>query len=295
MRFLTQFKANLFRLYYRYISKQGWQGFREDCANCSVILMHVGRVQLRARMYHGDADKPLIVYLHGGGWVIGDTDTYHPFTATLTEVTGCTVVSVDYRLAPEHPYPAALDDSIGSAEWILENIDEIAPNNGKIVIAGDSAGGNLASATAFALKDNPSVIGAILIYPATEHYSADFPSYQEHAKAKPLNTPTMRWFFDTYLDGMAPADPSLARGLIMRQQSLRGFPPSLVVTAEYDPLRDDGKRLAQKLKADGVEVEYLHFAEEAHGFATFSYKNRGHQQFLTATKKWLDRLNQAQS
>ena len=190
----------------------------------------------------------LIIYFHGGGWTIGDLETHHPFCHLLAARTNCSLMSIDYRLAPEHPFPAAHNDAMAASRWIIDNLNALAPNNGEVVIAGDSAGGNLTLATAARMPDEPRLRGCLMIYPATQHYHAEVRSYVEHAKSGPLTTPIMRWFTDTYLNGMAPADPSIEVMFPGRRTPFHGFPRSLLITAEKDPLRDDGRRLAKTLE-----------------------------------------------
>ena len=242
-------------------------------------------------MYHGSRHRPLIIYFHGGGWTIGDLDTHHPFCLRLAHQTHCTIMSVDYRLAPEHPFPAAHEDAIAASRWIIDNLNALAPNNGEVVITGDSAGGNLALSTAVRLPDEPRLRGCLMIYPATQHYHAAMRSYKEHAKSGPMTTSIMRWFMDTYLDGLAPADPATEIMFPGKRIPLRGFPRSLLVTAEKDPLRDDGKRLAIALQRAGVTVQHEHFAHEAHGFPCSEGPTPGHERFMSLTKNWIEAIS----
>ncbi|MBT7313192.1 MAG: alpha/beta hydrolase [Halieaceae bacterium] len=242
-------------------------------------------------MYHGSLDRPLIIYFHGGGWTIGDLDTHHPFCLHLADQTRCTVMSVDYRLAPEHPFPAAHNDALAASRWIIDNLNALAPNNGEVVIAGDSAGGNLTLATAARLPDEPRLRGCLMMYPAIQHYHAAMRSYTEHAKSGPLTTSIMRWFTDTYLDGLAPADPSVELMFPGRRTTLAGFPRSLLITAERDPLRDDGRRLANTLQRANVIVQHEHFDREAHGFPCSEGPTPGHERFMAITKTWIEAIS----
>ena len=169
--FLSRLKALVFRAYYRYINQQAWRDHDPGPGvRSSTLMLPTADGELRTRMYYGREDCPLIIYFHGGGWVIGDIDTHDPFCRALSEISGCTVMSVDYRLAPEHPFPAAHDDCLAATRWILDNLNALAPNNGLAVIAGDSAGGNLTACTIASLPGEPRIAGSIMIYPATEHY-----------------------------------------------------------------------------------------------------------------------------
>lgn len=287
---LTQIKVAAMRWYFKRLTPKIWADFTEGKVGISELQLDIPGGQLPARMYHGAAGHPVILFFHGGGWVVGDLDSHHPFCSELSARTRCTILSVDYRLAPEHPYPAALDDALAAYDWLEDHIHHIAPNNGHIIVAGDSAGGNLAAAVAFAKRDKAELMGALLIYPATDHYIAAFPSYEEHRSAKPLGAGMMRWFFDVYLGDLDPGDPGLARGLVNRQVDLTGFPQTLLVTAELDPLRDDGRQFMQRLKTAGISVDYIHFEDEAHGFATASGYSDGFRQFMGATQQWLNKL-----
>lgn len=286
--FLSRLKAYLFRIYYRIISKKAWQDAPvAPQLKVSNLLIPGAVEQLRARMYHGEADRPLIVYFHGGGWVIGNLDTHDPFCRSLADASKSTIMSIDYRLAPEHVFPAAHDDCLSATDWILANLNTLAPNNGKVVLAGDSAGGNLTACTAATLINEPRLVGTIMIYPATEHYLKGFPSFREHAKSKPLTAPIMRWFIDTYLGDTAPAATEAKTVFVNRRTDYKGFPRSLVVTAERDVLRDDGKRLGITLRQAGVDTTYHHYANEAHGFACSEGPTAGHQHFIALATEWL--------
>jgi len=286
--FLSRLKAYLFRIYYRIINKKAWQEAPvASHLKVSNLLIPGAVDQLRARMYHGEADRPLIVYFHGGGWVIGNLDTHDPFCRSLADASKSTIMSIDYRLAPEHVFPAAHDDCLSATDWILANLNTLAPNNGKVVLAGDSAGGNLTACTAATLINEPRLVGTIMIYPATEHYLKGFPSFREHAKSKPLTASIMRWFIDTYLGDTAPAATEAKTVFVNRRTDYKGFPRSLVVTAERDVLRDDGKRLGITLRQAGVDTTYHHYANEAHGFACSEGPTEGHQHFIALATEWL--------
>ena len=200
-------------------------------------------------------------------------------------------MSIDYRLAPEHPFPAAHEDAMAASRWIIDNLNALAPNNGEVVIAGDSAGGNLTLATAARMPDEPRLRGCLMIYPATQHYHAEMRSYVEHAKSGPLTTPIMRWFTDTYLNGLAPADPSIEVMFPGRRTSFHGFPRSLLITAEKDPLRDDGRRLLKTLELAGVNVQHEHFLEEAHGFPCSEGPTRAHERFMSLAAVWIQQIS----
>ena len=288
---LTRLKAQAFRAYYNWINRKVWADHSTgQDIDTSHLVIPVSAGDMRARMYHGSAERPLIIYYHGGGWCIGNLDTHDACCRAIAHASGCTVVALDYRLAPEHPFPAAHNDCLDGTKWLIEHLEHLAPNNGTIVLAGDSAGGNLTAATGASLLPNPKIAGTCMIYPATEHYLAGLPSFTEHAKSKPLTMPILRWFMDTYLAGHAPADPETKTIFVNRRTDYRHFPPSLIITAERDPLRDDGKRLAIKMRQAGVAVSYEHYAQEAHGFASSEGPTDGHLHLINRIAEWLDSL-----
>lgn len=292
---LSQLKTWAFRYYYRHVNRKAWEGstIGQYVLVSNLLIPVDDDTQIAARMYHGSPNRPLIVYFHGGGWVIGDLNTHDPFCRSLAESTQCTIMSLDYRLAPEHPFPAAHNDCLEATRWILDHLNRLAPNNGHVVIAGDSAGGNLTACTVASLENEPRVAGAIMIYPAIEHYMTGLPSYVEHAKTGPLTTPIMRWFMDTYLGATAPAETSAKTIFVSRRCDYRRFPRSLVVTAERDPLRDDGKRLGIVMRQAGVDIRYEHYDREAHGFACSDGPTEGHQHFIALVTEWLEPLTTA--
>jgi acetyl esterase len=199
----------------------------------------------------------VMVFYHGGGFVIGDLDTHEPYCAEAARILDMPVISIDYRLAPEHPFPAAPEDCEAATRWIAENI----PSTG-LILSGDSAGGNLTIVTAMALRDNPAAVPVVAqypIYPATSIHN-DWQSYRDFKDGFLLSEAGMTWFGEQYqwVDGDFRAHP-----LDFDQT---GMPASLVVTASLDPLRDQGKAYAERLKADGVRVEYRSAEGNIHGY-----------------------------
>lgn len=218
---------------------------------------------------HAQAEKlPILVFYHGGGWVIGDLDTHDAACRTLTNGAECIVVSVDYRLAPEHKFPVAVEDAFAALEWVAEHADEFGGNREKIAVGGDSAGGNLATVTTIIAKEQqaPHIAFQLLIYPSTG--VGPTKSYEENGEGYFLTKDLMAWFRKQYLN--TPDDvnhPYLSPYLY---EDVSGLPPALIMTAEYDPLRDDGKAYADKLKAAGVDVEYVDYPGMIHGFITMA-------------------------
>ncbi len=220
-----------------------------------------------ARLYRAvpDTTRPgLLVWFHGGGWVLGDLDTHDNVCRTLTNRTGHTVLSVDYRLAPEAPFPAGLDDCMAATAWAHEHADELGVDPGRLAVGGDSAGGNLA---AVVCQSPPAPIRfQLLVYPVTDA-RANTPSYVENAEGFMLTASGMRWFVDQYLLGDAGSvdDPRVSP-LLATDECLAAAPPALVITAGFDPLRDEGIAYAQRLIDAGVTTSHVHFPGQIHSF-----------------------------
>lgn len=209
---------------------------------------------------------PVLVYFHGGGWVLGTLDTHDNVCRQLANQTPCVVVAVDYRLAPEHKFPAAVEDADAAVVWVAEHADEIGADATRVAVGGDSAGGNLAAVVAQIARDrgSPPVAFQLLIYPVTDHYAAGMASYEENADGYYLTRDSMIWFIDHYLrDSEDKGDPRFAP---LRQPDLRGLPPALVMTAEYDPLRDEGERYVERLRAAEVPTRLIRYDGMIHGF-----------------------------
>jgi acetyl esterase len=221
----------------------------------------------QARVYRPRAGSlPTIAFFHGGGWVLGDLDTHDLTCRTLARDADAVVVSVDYRLAPEHPFPAAVDDAEAAARWVVEHAaDPAAGLGGTAVVAvgGDSAGGNLAAVVAQTLRDEGRPLAAqLLLYPATDLVTA-YPSLVENAAGYFLDAPLMAWFLEQYAGSTDPADPRLSPAL----GDLRGLAPAVVAVAQFDPLRDAGSAYARALEGAGVPVVLRAFPGLIHGFA----------------------------
>ena len=216
-----------------------------------------------------DGPAPLVVFCHGGGFVLCSLDTHDELCRALCRGAGAVVVSVDYRLAPEAPYPAAADDCYAGLVWAVAHAAELGADAGRVAIAGDSAGGNLAAVTALRARDmgGPALRHQCLIYPVTD-CRFDTPSYIENAEGYFLTAESMRWFWSHYLQDMGRAAEPYASPL--RSPDLSGLPPALVITAEYDPLRDEGEHYAQALSAAGVPTVLRRYDGMIHGFVTMA-------------------------
>jgi acetyl esterase len=223
---------------------------------------------LRLRIYHpaGQGPFPLLAFFHGSGFVLCSLDTHDGMCRNLCAGAGCVVVSVDYRLAPEHKFPAGLDDCVFATRWVAEHAAELNGDTRRLAVGGDSAGGNLAAATALRIRDEagPALCGQLLIYPVTDYHTPGTPSYEQNAEGYGLTRETMRWFWQHYLSDPAEAADPYASPL--RAPNCSGLPPALVVTAEYDPLRDEGELYAERLRAAGTPCVLLRWDGMNHGF-----------------------------
>lgn len=248
-------------------------GKRERGVTTEVIAIPAELVRsIPARLYHPakrNTAMGVLVYYHFGGGVIGDLDTCDAFCSILANALEGPVLSVDYRLAPEHPWPAGLEDAIAAYRWAAANADRLGAARGRIAVGGDSMGGNFSAIVAQEMKrtDGPRPDLQLLIYPATDLVT-ETPSLTTYADAFPLTRETMDWFMANYLPaGQDPGVPRISPG---REPDLTGLPPALIYTAGFDPLVDQGAAYAQQLSAAGVETSYHCFDTLAHGFTAFT-------------------------
>jgi len=225
------------------------------------------RLYVPKEPHRHDGLAPALVFFHGGGWVIGDLDSHDVVCRLLADAGALMVISVDYRLAPEHKFPAAADDAIAATQWIAANARDLGIDASRLSIGGDSAGGNLAAVVALAARDagGPALAGQVLIYPATD-FAMTHGSHSEPETSVLLTHSVIRWFRDHYLDGAA--DIHDWRASPARAQNLAGLPPAYVLTAGADPLRDEGDEYAARLKQAGVSVTTRHYPGQFHGFFT---------------------------
>jgi acetyl esterase len=251
---------------------------RAQVAGVSGQLAEVARVSDRAiptpaglvpiRLYTplGAGPFPGVIYFHGGGFVMGDLETHDPLCRQIAARLGAVVCAVDYRLAPEHVFPAAADDALAAARWFMARARELDADPDRLFVMGDSAGGTLATVTALALRDQPTpkLRGQVLIYPITDHVDVGTESYATFAEGYGLTRDGMRWFLRHYLS--RPGDANDPRVCPLRAPTLRHLPPAFVLTAEYDVLRDEGERYAQRLREDGVDVTAERASGLHHGF-----------------------------
>ena len=218
------------------------------------------------RIYRPSAlPAPVHVHFHGGGWVIGDLDTHDRDCREICVGADCIVVAVDYRLAPEYIFPAAPEDCYASLCWAAANLDNLGALPGPVSVGGDSAGGNLAAAVALMARDRngPAIAMQLLIYPVTDA-KMESQSYRDNADGYLLSRTMMSWFWDHYCPDLALRADPLASPITA--EDLSGLPLALVMTAEFDPLRDEGEAYAERLMAAGVDVEVRRFDGLVHGF-----------------------------
>jgi len=265
--------------YHQLAPKDARQMFRETRPASTPPAPQIGAVRdvltegaqaIPLRVYRppGVSDSrrlPVLVYFHGGGWVIGDLETHDVLCRQLTAEAGISVIAVDYRLAPEHKFPAAADDAWAATRWIAAHAAELGVDADRLAVGGDSAGGNLAAVVALLAREagGPRIALQILLYPVTDLVS-ESQSYADLADGYMLTRDSMRWFRAQYL--AKEQDAADWRVSPLRAPSLAGLPPALVVTAGYDPLRDEGEAYARRLREAGVSVDAVSFGGMIHGF-----------------------------
>ncbi len=225
----------------------------------------LGDIPVRVYTPEGAGAKPAIVWFHGGGWVIGSVDGSDGSVRGLANATGCVMVSVDYRLAPEAKFPGPAEECFTATKWVAEHASMLGVDASRIAVGGDSAGGNLAAAVAQMAKarGGPALGFQLLVYPVTD-FAFDTPSYTENAEGLLLTQEGMRWFWDHYL--ATPEDGANPMASPARATDFSGLPPAHVITAEFDPLRDEGEAYAAKLRAAGVNATCTRYDGMIHGF-----------------------------
>ena len=227
-----------------------------------------GSIPIRVYTPEGPGPFPVLVFFHGGGWVICDLDSHDAPCRQLTNKAGCVTVSVDYRLAPEHKFPAGVEDCFAATKWVAENAKELNVDANRLAVGGDSAGGNLSAVISQLARDasGPKIALQLLIYPATEA-ELDTQSHKTFTDYF-LTRDDILWFWAHYLRGPADRkDPRVAPALA---KSFKGLPPALIITAEFDPLRDEGEAYGEKLRAAGVPVTISRYEGMIHGFVSMS-------------------------
>jgi acetyl esterase len=241
---------------------------KEDVAKVEDAAIDGPGGPIRIRIYRPtlESDLPLTMFFHGSGFVICSLDTHDDMCRQICNRSGTIVVSVDYRLAPENPYPAAPDDCRAATLWTARNGARLGADVRRLAVCGDSAGGAMAAIVSLRTRDEggPPIKAQVLVYPVTDHYSARHPSYEARGEGYGLRRDEMQWFWDLYLPEAMDAGHAYVSPA--RAPDLTGMPPSYIVTAEYDVLRDEGERYAAALRAAGVPVELKRYHDMNHGF-----------------------------
>jgi acetyl esterase len=239
--------------------------------NVAAIMDHAipgpgGDIPLRIYTPEGAGPFPVLIYFHPGGWVFGSIAASDPVCRAIARHTPCMVVSVGYRLAPEHPFPAAPEDCYAALKWVAEHAGEINADPTRIAVGGESAGGNLAAAVSLMARDRrgPALCLQIMIYGETDYYEPGTTSYQTYAQGYNLTRDDMIWFWEQYLERKEDATHPYAAPL--RATSLSQLPPALIITAEYDPVRDEAEEYARRLQEEGVEVQLSRYEGMVHSF-----------------------------
>jgi len=245
----------------------GVQGDSEPVGAVANRMIPGAAGEIPARIYTppGTGPFPLLVYFHGGGWVIGNLEAYDATCRALTNAARCVVAAMEYRLAPEHKFPTAPEDCYAATQWVAAHATAIGGDPARLALGGDSAGGNLTAVVAQMVRDRggPVLCYQLLVYPVTDH-NYDTASYRENAEGYLLTRDAMVWFWNHYL--RSPADGSNPMASPLRADNLRGLPPAMVITAEFDPLRDEGEAYAARLQEAGVPVTLKRYDGMIHGF-----------------------------
>jgi acetyl esterase len=248
--------------------------------------------EIPARIYApstGNAPLPTVAYFHGGGWVQGDLETHHGLCARLAQHADALVVAVDYRLAPEHKFPAAVEDCLAAYRWLRTHGRDIGANAARVAVAGDSAGGNLAAVVSQLAASGgiPVPTCQALVYPAVD-FSLETDSHRELVDGHVIPRERIRWYADQYL--RSEADKIDPRASPLRAPALAGQPPTLIVTAGFDPLRDEGRAYGDRLRAAGVDVVYREYPGQIHAFVSLT---RAIPQGMTCTLEIAEYLRRA--
>ncbi len=229
-----------------------------------VIDTTITENNIPVRIYTPEGDRifPCISFFHGGGFSLMGLDTHDEICRQLCARTEAVVISVDYALAPENPYPAGINDCVNATKWFINNANQYKGDGSKMAVVGDSAGGYMAISVAQKLiLEGINLKAQVVVYPVTDHYSSGHSSWQENKEGYILSAEMMKWFWDNFITDPTKFDEASP----LRTKNLEGLAPALIATANYDPLRDEGKAYAEKLKATGVEVAYENY-ENVHGF-----------------------------
>ena len=229
-----------------------------------------GPIPVRTYTPEGKGPFPILVYFHGGGWVAGSIDTHDRIYRSLTKSTECVTVAVDFRLAPEHKFPAALEDCYAATQWVADHPTAINGDPTRIAVGGDSSGGNLAAAVALMARDRggPKLVYQLLLYPVTDYYAPGTASYQEYAEGYFITRNDMIWCWNHYTS--SADDTRHPYAVPLQAVDLSGLPPAMVITSEFDPMRDEGEMYAARLREAGVPVSHTRYPGMIHGFVSMA-------------------------
>lgn len=265
-----------------------WLKTRHQDIQTTNSFVETDNHKIPIRLYTPTSETPLpiIIYFHGGGFVIGGLNAYDGMCSDLSKKSNSIVISIDYRLAPEHPFPHAPNDCITATQWIIDNSKKINGDTEHITVAGDSAGGNLAAITA--IQFPKEIKGQILIYPVLDHYHPGTDSYIENAKGQGLTRKLMMWFWDCYLINCDETRHPLATPILHEEKS--HLPSALIITAEKDPLRDEAIQYAKALTNAGVSTQHTIYKGLKHGFIGTMGPNKHHDQGMKEICNWLLKL-----
>ena len=249
-----------------------------------------GSLSLRIYQPFGVGPHPVVVFFHGSGFVVLDLDTHDDICRRLCTGSSCVVVSVDYRLAPEHKFPAAPDDCLAATRWVADHAEQFEGDSTRMAVAGDSAGGCLAAVTALRIRDEggPKLLGQLLWYPVTDYPSQPTGSYKSFASGFGLTDAGMQWFWDQYLHDSASADHGYASPLRMRES--KGLPSAYVAVAEFDVLRDEGEAFARRLMDAEVSTETRRWTAMNHGFLKYTGVIEEADEAIADACRWLRRV-----
>lgn len=286
-------KATVFRAVFELVPKMVWRKRRGLHIAHEDHTISLGDGDIRARLYRPPAVEcpPVLVYYHGGGFVIGSLESYDACCRDICDKTGFAVVSIDYRLAPEHPFPAAAEDSIAAFHWVAQTSESLGLDHTQLFVAGDSAGGNLAAIVSQNVQGQSDALrGQVLIYPVINHYSKGYNSYQEKATGHGLTRGQMEWFWDSYFNGSSLIKPGETEHPLATPSLLsnyEGLAPALILTAENDVLHDEGEAYAQQLMDAACDVQYSEYKGCSHGFVGVLGPAEPHDRGVAEIAQWL--------
>lgn len=265
---------------------------KDEVASVEDRLIEGPRGYLRLRIYRPTREEglPVTVFFHGSGFCICSIETHDAMCRQISRRSGSVVVSVDYALAPENPFPAAPDDCYAATLWAAKHASELGGDPARLAVCGDSAGGTMAAVVAQRARDKkgPAIKAQILVYPVTDHYSASYPSWEERGSGFGLTADGMKWFWDFYLPNKADAGTPMASPL--RAKSLANLPRTYLITGEYDLLRDEGEAYARRLAEAGVAVDLRRYEDMNHGFLNWVGLIDRSTEAMDALTAWMRRV-----